>query len=306
MEIYQLLMEKMVPFLQSHYKKILLVITLSIFLTLNFLPQTEKISQEYIDSSLKRAVVSFTMAKGLNAIISVAQGTEVAATPAGIGVNFAVGEVLDPINDMVERFSWVMLASSVSLGIQKILLSMLSTIWIQTIIALLALSFLYGYFRKKDKIASFSLKILLFLMILRFAMPFFALSTQSLYQAFLSPSYTTATTAIEATTQEAQALQGNKNSENLSLWGKVKKAYQSTKESLNIKKQINNLTQKLNDAFTHMLTLITLFIIETIIFPLLFLYLFFKLIKTTGISRQKSDEILILLRDRIIKPSQRF
>lgn len=299
-------MERMVLFLQSHYKKFLLITLLGILLTLNFLPQTEKVSQEYIDNALKRAVVSFTMAKGLNAIISVAQGTEVAATPAGVGVNFAVGEVLDPINDMVERFSWVMLASSVSLGIQKILLAMLSTIWVQAIIAFLVLSFLYAFFTKKGKIASLSLKLLLFLMILRFAMPFFALASQSLYQSFLSPSYTTSTTAIQETTQEVQSLQTDKSSANLSLWAKVKKAYQSTKDSLNIKKHINNLTQKLNDAFSHMLTLITLFIIETIIFPLLFLYLFVKLIKSSGISRQKSDDLLELFRDRIIKPSQRF
>ena len=42
--------------------------------------------------------------------------------PAGVGVTLSIGELLDPFNDMVERFSWVMLLTSVSLGIQKILL----------------------------------------------------------------------------------------------------------------------------------------------------------------------------------------
>ena len=53
---------------------------------------------------------------------SVIQDTEIAFSPAGVGVTLAVGEILDPINDLIERFSFVMLVSTASLGIQKILL----------------------------------------------------------------------------------------------------------------------------------------------------------------------------------------
>lgn len=285
-------------FLQSHYKKALLFFIIITFLTLNFLPQTQKISQSYIDNSLQRTLLSFGIAKGLNAIISVAQGTEIAATPAGIGVNFSVGELLDPINDMVERFSWVMLASSVSLGIQKILLAIVSSLYIQVALLALALVFMYAFLSRKKALANLSLKMLLFILILRFSLPLFALINQNIYENFLSPSYETSTLALEETSIAAQELQKEKVAKDLSMWGKVKQAYKNTANALNIKKQIQDLTQKLNDTFSHILNLITLFIIETIISPLLFLYLLLRLFKVSGFSTKNSDYLIQLFRDK--------
>ena len=71
-----------------------------------------------VDAAFKRALVTWALARGLNGVLSVAQGTEVAIQPAGVGVNFTPGEILDPVNDLVERFSWIMMLATSSLGIQ--------------------------------------------------------------------------------------------------------------------------------------------------------------------------------------------
>ena len=84
--------------------------------------------QEYARAAFSRALITFAVARTLNGVISVAQGTEVAVEPGGVGVNFSVGEVLDPINDLVERFSAVMLVATSSLGLQNVLPRM-STWW---------------------------------------------------------------------------------------------------------------------------------------------------------------------------------
>ena len=70
----------------------------------------------YTEDGIKRALATYAIARGLNGVISVAQGTEVAVEPVGVGVTFTPGQILDPINDLIERFSWIVLASSVSLG----------------------------------------------------------------------------------------------------------------------------------------------------------------------------------------------
>lgn len=295
-------MEKKVLFLQSYFKRIIFSLLIIILLTVSLLPQTQKLSYNYIDDALHRAVVSFALAKGLNALISVAQGTEIAATPAGVGVNFAIGELLDPINDMVERFSWVMLASSVSLGIQKILSFILGSLALKIILSLLAVTLLYAFLTHKEKLTPFALKFFIFFMILRLSMPLIALANQALYTAYLSPSYIQSTQALQNTTSEIQALQEEDKSQNTSVWAKIKEVYKSTAEGLNIKKQINTLTAKLNDTFNHVLTLITIFIVETIIFPLLFLYLFIKLVKFSGLSSRLSDILLMRFKDKIIVP----
>ena len=45
---------------------------------------------------------------------------------AGVGVIFTLGQILDPINDLIERFSSVMLVAASSLGLQILLLNITS------------------------------------------------------------------------------------------------------------------------------------------------------------------------------------
>ena len=84
----------------------------------------EEKSSTYLDDTLKKAIYTYAIVRGINGVISVLQNSSVAMSPAGIGINMALGEILDPINDLMERFSWVMLVSIAAIGIQKIFLSL--------------------------------------------------------------------------------------------------------------------------------------------------------------------------------------
>ncbi len=75
-----------------------------------------------VDAGWKRALATFAVARALNAVISVAQGTELAVQPAGLGVTLAPGQALDPINDLIEQFSTLMLLASVAFGAQRVLI----------------------------------------------------------------------------------------------------------------------------------------------------------------------------------------
>ncbi|MDA0823283.1 MAG: hypothetical protein O3C28_12795, partial [Proteobacteria bacterium] len=48
-------------------------------------------SLEFVEAGLQRSLAAFAVARGLNAVISVAQGTELALQPAGVGLNLAPG-----------------------------------------------------------------------------------------------------------------------------------------------------------------------------------------------------------------------
>lgn len=283
MEPSTLKMYKRAPASLSRSKKLFLAsltLFIGLMLTLNFLPQTQKISTEMIDKNLERALATFAISKSLNAIISVAQGTEVAATPAGIGVNFAVGELLDPINDMVERFSWVMLLSTLSLGIQKILITVVSTAFIQYLFLFLGLATLYGLFRPRKSFLVTLSKLFVFLMILRFSMPLMALANQGVYDYFLQEDYKKAQRELQSTQKELSSVTPKTDTKS-SLWQKIKSIYKDTKEALNIKKQLHNLKQQLDETFNNLLNLMILFVIQTILFPLIFLYLLLKLLKSS-------------------------
>ncbi|MEA2017990.1 MAG: hypothetical protein U9N59_06045, partial [Campylobacterota bacterium] len=136
------------------------------------------------DEALERSFIAFALAKGLNAVISLIQGTELSVTPLGMGLNISVGEILDPFNDMVERFSWVMLLSSISLGIQKLLLTLSSKVFLQVILMLSIVSTLFFIWIKKLQNSIFfifSFKILFLLLLLRFGAILFVYSSEYFY-----------------------------------------------------------------------------------------------------------------------------
>ncbi|MGC2166423.1 MAG: hypothetical protein WA632_10470 [Gallionella sp.] len=81
----------------------------------------DALATERPDAGLTLALTSFAAARTLNAAISVAQGTKIAFEPGGVGVTLAPGPLLDPINDLIEQFSTLMLAACVAFGIQKML-----------------------------------------------------------------------------------------------------------------------------------------------------------------------------------------
>lgn len=86
------------------------------------LPATlAEVGEARVEENLARAAALFATARALNAAISVAQSASVSA---GVGVEGSVspGQALDPVNDLVERFSAVMLTATVALGGSALLL----------------------------------------------------------------------------------------------------------------------------------------------------------------------------------------
>ena len=101
-----------------------LVILLLLVAVLAVTPVLDQRAAQNYESLFQRALVTFALARTLNGVISAVQGTEVALQPAGVGVTLTPGELLDPVNDLVERFSWLMLGATVSLGVQQVLLEL--------------------------------------------------------------------------------------------------------------------------------------------------------------------------------------
>ena len=145
-------------------------------------------SENYADEALKRALVTFAVARGLNGVISVAQGTEVAVEPGGVGVNFTVGQILDPINDLVEQFSSVMLVAASSLGLQKVLLTMTGW-WGATLLFVVAAVVLAGVAwwpgGARAAAESVAIRVFLVLAFVRFALPVLIIGTHIVFSAFL-------------------------------------------------------------------------------------------------------------------------
>lgn len=233
--------------------------------------------REYLNQSMTRTLVTFGIARALNGVISVAQGTEVAIEPAGVGVNFAPGEILDPVNDMIERFSWVMLSASASLGLQQ-LLSELSEWFPVTLIyaasGLALLLVLLFYERTGEGVRSFVLRLFVLLTIARFLIPAVSFTAEAIHAGFLEPRYDVAMERLERASDRI----GNINESTLpgqdeedasrSIFDKLAQMYGSAQSSLDVDKRLNRYKEVAAEITSSSVELIVIFLFQTLLLPL--------------------------------------
>lgn len=264
--------------------KVFVTVFLIFLLLFSLIFGVDESAMELHDTAFDRAMIAFALAKGLNAVISLIQGTELSFAPVGIGLNFSVGEVLDPFNDMVERFSWVMLAASVSLGIQKLLLVLSSKIFLQVALTLsIGASLLFIWMKKvhNQTYFIFSIKILLLLLVLRFGAIMFVYTSEIFYNSVLQEEYKSSSLVLENTKEELENIHSqNKTiieSNKDSSWYTSK--YSEIKEQLNISQKIDSLSQNIEDTSRKIITLITMFIVQSILMPLLYIWFLIIVVK---------------------------
>jgi len=244
--------------------------------------------RQYTDDALKRSLLTFGVARALNGVISVAQGTEIALQPAGVGVTFTPGQILDPINDLVERFSWVMLMSSASIGIQKTLLLISAWPWFSwvTLLILSASTIMLWLPKTENHPASrFALKLALLALVLRLSVPCIAIASEWVYQGFLAPQYNEASTKLQNTADNiGQINQKNLANERLSkptdsVWESATQLYNSATQSIDIEAKLDQYKQAAADASEYLVDLIVVFIFQTVLLPLAFLAGLYLLLK---------------------------
>lgn len=254
---------------------------LALMIAAAFLKPIDHSSESQIDSALTRALIGFGIARTLNGVISVAQGTEFAVQPAGVGVNFSPGEILDPINDLVERFSWVMLVATSSLGVQKILLDVSSWIGVSFMLAGAAVFWLLTRMQNgaASSLAKFASRLLLVMLLVRFLIPLGAIANDWVYRQFLQPQFETSSQELEAASERIREISSRQSEEPQqaeSLRQKARNIYQSMTSKFDFDGMLDDYRESAENVSEHAVNLIVVFLLQTILFPLLFLYIVYR------------------------------
>ena len=261
---------------------------------------TDRVSEHYAEQALTRALATFTVARTLNGIISVAQGTEVAVEPGGVGVVLTPGQVLDPVNDLIERFSSVMLVAASSLGLQLVLLKITSS-WVVTALLIAALGVwlvtVWLPSMQDNKYVALALRFSLMLIFVRFAIPVVIICTNLLFTTFLQADQESATAALEGTSAKIEEINVHFEAETDSaeaaetgdIASRLKRATQEWISdagdwfsSMNVGARMEHLKTNASEATSHIVNLIAIFVLQTIIFPLGFLWIFVEVLKTAA------------------------
>ncbi len=84
------------------------------------LPVLDDQADAYFRTAISKGGLSYATCRVINASVSIIKESSLHLQPAGVGVSLAVGQALDPIDDLTERVSDVLVTAVVSLGVQKL------------------------------------------------------------------------------------------------------------------------------------------------------------------------------------------
>jgi len=259
---------------------------LGVFIAKTPLDRIDQRAESYVEKTVVRAAYTFAIVRGLNVMISMIQGTEIAVSPAGIGLNLSVGEVLDPINDLAERFSWIMLVSTTSLGVQRILMEMGDWLGLRILLTtgmlMLAVSAWKRFWGFMD-LQSIAIRLVMLALTARLFIPSVALVSETIYDRFLNSHYLEATETLTRisgelqevvpTVQEKSDIPGSESTlQELRRW------LAGTKDLLDIRAKIEHLGTKLQRFTEDTVRLMVVFIFQTIIIPLIMLWVLAKMV----------------------------
>ena len=253
----------------------------------------DRASEEQAENALTNALVTFAVARTLNGVISVAQGTEIALEPGGVGVVLSAGEILDPVNDLIERFSAVMLIAASSLGLQALLLNITSWWGVTAFLLAAAAGFLVVIWAPRSAAANYAepvLRVFLILLFVRFAVPVLIVGTTVISDAFLAPEQEAATAILRDTTADIERISDEAqvtSAEEQSLMDRLGEMIDESLESIRVGDRMQELKESASNAAEHIVSLIAIFVLQTILLPLLFLWLFMAGLK--GIANRSTN-----------------
>ncbi|MBW2116812.1 MAG: hypothetical protein JRH09_02675 [Deltaproteobacteria bacterium] len=253
---------------------------LDALLKMTYVKKIDDRGSQYFSETLKRAVYAFAIARAINGVISVVQDTKLAVTPAGFGVALGVGEILDPINDLIERFSWIMLVSTTSLGIQTIFMEVGIWFGFKILLTFSMLVCLIGIWVPRFSRVNFmslGYKMVLVSIVIRFCIPAVAVISDEVYDLFLKDKYLKSTESLEEIKREIKnpnlLEQDTENRPGESgFWDELNRMYEDAKETANIRHRLALLKDAVSHCVTYIINLIIVFVLQTIVIPVLVLW----------------------------------
>jgi len=274
----------------SNARHWVLSVLLLLAVILSSVSSVDRVAEADHKALFQRALITFALARTLNGVISAVQGTELALQPAGVGVTLTPGQILDPVNDLVERFSVIMLGATLSLGIQQVFLDVGQWWGVRVLVAVLGLLCLWARMSKATRFHSLPgkseqtlLRVFIIVFFLRFAVPMTLIANEALYGLFLESRYQESAQVIETAGTQIEKVSARplveEPDEDASLIETLERALDSTRETLDIKRRVEYIKERAADVVEHMIQLSVVFILQTGILPLAFLWLFLQLLK---------------------------
>ena len=233
----------------------------------------ERNADARLSTVLERALITAAIARGLNGVISVAQGTEIAIQPIGVGVTITAGQILDPLNDLVERFSWLSLVASASLGTQLLLTDIATEPAISAVVSAVAAGFLLLlWWPAAQRAAGWLMRALALVLMIRFLFTFVGLTVGWVDAWVLEQRQQSAMAELTLARADIEALNTTPAVPDAATESSVRQRFNDFvdegRQLLDLEAQIGALEERTESAIEHVLALIVLFLVQTLLVPI--------------------------------------
>ena len=205
-------------------------------------------------------------------MISVAQGTEFAVQPLGVGVTITAGQILDPLNDLVERFSWLALVASASLGTQLLLTEIATEPLIsQVLTAMVVVALLVLWWPRTIPGQGFLIRLLALILFARFLFTVVGLTVGWVDAWVLETRQQAAMAELTTTRDDIVALQTEPpplESTESSIAQRFESLIDNGRQLLDLEARLDVLGERAETAIGQLLELAVLFLVQTLLVPI--------------------------------------
>lgn len=256
------------------FRRASLLVVTAVILFFTWSASIDDAARFQVRDDLGRAAKVFAAARALGSGLSVVQSANVDAKVFGTGVGFSPGQALQPVQEFVDRFAALMLAASVAFGIQLLLLEVGAHWVVSGLLSATMVTAVVVLWRKDARPARVLQALVVFLLLVRFAVPLSVAANGVVYKAVMAPEYKSAVTSLEMS--PAFKLSGSGTEE--SLVARVKAWLQRMSD---VPGAIEALLKSAGDWADKMIRLSALFVVQTIVLPLGFLWIFLRICRLT-------------------------
>jgi len=247
------------------------------------IPVLDVKTDTYFKEAIINAGVAYAITRGINASVSVIKESNLQLEPAGVGVSIAVGQILDPIDDMTERLSLVLVTAITSLGVQKLAYEISVSLAPQLFaICLFILSILIWCEEKRVMaLQSFLLRMLLLIAIIRFCLPVSSIANEYLYENHFADQIAQANIALSVDAADLNGLQEFSLPEVDGIFGTIQNSAAFLKQKSSefkaaVMAMLNRMGEKIDNLLKLTFLYVGVFLFQVIILPLLSFWFLMK------------------------------
>lgn len=239
------------------------------------LPYLDSSTSTYFTDSITKAGVAYGVCRGVNATVSVIKESQIQIEPAGLGISLAAGQVLDPLDDMTERASDILITAIVSLGIQKIAYDICVAFAPPLIGVCMLLGLLASLSRheKAARLGKIMVRLIVVIAVARLCLPASSIVNDYLSEHFFAPQITEAREQLAISSPELDKLKDMQMPKADGVVETVKNGFDFvTTKTAELGAALKSIARNMGGMVSNLLKLsslyVAIFIVQVILLPL--------------------------------------